>query len=333
MNCPKCGNALMPGAAFCPVCNEPLGAYAQPVYTQAPVYQPAYDPAAYAAQQAAYQQQAYAQQQQVYQQTYAQYQQGNYPPGYTQPYVYGQQPPRESNPLLTALSGLPRVFANVFTKPAEVLRGLMERRDFWSGPIVAAIVLLLAFLAGMVVARGVVGMLLGGVSALTGVSLAGDNAAMNQGISYVAGRIAPQVGGITALCQLLSLLTVNGVFLLYLCLICKVRFTPELALGLVAVTTLPTVAAALLAMLVSLLSPWLSIIVVLCGMAVSFTIACSLISPLTGRADMQLLPAKMLCVGIAIALVMLLHTLVGGALLSGVFSRMLALLSGVGSLI
>ena len=32
MNCPKCGTPIPQGAAFCPVCNEPLAAYVQPGY-------------------------------------------------------------------------------------------------------------------------------------------------------------------------------------------------------------------------------------------------------------------------------------------------------------
>lgn len=32
MNCPKCGTLIPQGAAFCPVCNEPVSAYVQPGY-------------------------------------------------------------------------------------------------------------------------------------------------------------------------------------------------------------------------------------------------------------------------------------------------------------
>ena len=32
MNCPKCGTPIPQGAAFCPVCNEPVSAYVQPGY-------------------------------------------------------------------------------------------------------------------------------------------------------------------------------------------------------------------------------------------------------------------------------------------------------------
>lgn len=358
MNCPKCANPLPQGAAFCPVCNEPVNVYAvqpnayvyPPVYPQQGYEQPAAQPyrqppmgaqqAAGAAQPqmngqmmgAAAQPQGYTQQP-VYQQNYAQYQQNGYPPGYQQPYIYGQQPVREGNSLMSVLSALPRAFLDSFTKPAEVLRGLAERRDLLTGPIVTCVVLLLSFLGGMVVLRSFISVIFSAISALTGMSLASTSASMNQGISYIAGRVAPAVGGIVVLCQLIAMLVMLGVFLVYVCAICKVRFSPEMALGFVAVTTLPTAAIALLAMLLSLLSPWLAVILILCGMAVSEVQLCSMLPALTGRNDTQLLPAKMLCVIASLLLILALNGLVGGALMGGVMQRILILLSNVGSLI
>lgn len=261
MNCPKCGTPIPQGAAFCPVCNEPLSAYVQPGYmpgyaqgmpqgypppgpgvgVQPPMsgaqgMQP--PPAAQQPYMGA-QQQPYPQQQNLYRQSYAQYQQGTYPPGFQQPYSYGQPAAREANPLLTALSALPRTFLDSFTRPQEVLRGMLEKRDLLTGPIVAGLTLLLTFLCGMVVMRSFVGVLLSAISALTGVSLASDAASMNQGISYIAGRIAPSVGGAAVLCQLIGMAVPALVFLVYLCGVAKVHFSWELLLGFVAVTTLP----------------------------------------------------------------------------------------------
>ena len=168
--------------------------------------------------------------------------------------------------------------------------------------IVAVLTLLLTFLCGMVVMRSFVGVLLSAISTLTGVSLASDAASMNQGISYIAGRIAPSVGGAAVLCQLIGMAVPALVFLVYLCGVAKVHFSWELLLGFVGVTTLPTAAVALLAMVLSLLSPWLALLVALCGMAVSYTQACGLLSAVTGRPDAQLLPVKMLLVALALAL-------------------------------
>lgn len=365
MNCPKCGTLIPQGAAFCPVCNEPVSAYVQPGYM--PGYaqgmpqgypQPgpgaAMQPPAGGAQtmpppvsgaqgmppSAAQQtymgapQQPYPQQQNLYRQSYVQYQQGTYPPGFQQPYSYGQPPvAREANPLLTALSALPRTFLDSFTKPQEVLRGMLEKRDLLTGPIVAGLTLLLTFLCGMVVMRSFVGVLLSAISSLTGVSLASDAASMNQGVSYIAGRIAPSVGGAAVVCQLIGMAVPALVFMVYLCGVAKVHFSWELLLGFVGVTTLPTAAVALLAMVLSLLSPWLALLVALCGMAVSYTQACGLLSAVTGRSDAQLLSVKMLLVALALALTLIVGGLVGGLLMRGVTQRVMVLLNSVGSLI
>lgn len=355
MNCPKCGTPIPQGAAFCPVCNEPLSAYVQPGYmpgyaqgmpqgypppgpgvgVQPPMSgaQGTQPPPAAQQPYMGAQQQPYPQQQNLYRQSYAQYQQGTYPPGFQQPYSYGQPAAREANPLLTALSALPRTFLDSFTRPQEVLRGMLEKRDLLTGPIVAGLTLLLTFLCGMVVMRSFVGVLLSAISALTGVSLTSDAASMNQGISYIAGRIAPSVGGAAVLCQLIGMAVPALVFLVYLCGVAKVHFSWELLLGFVAVTTLPTAAVALLAMVLSLLSPWLALLVALCGMAVSYTQACGLLSAVTGRSDAQLLSVKMLLVALALALTLIVGGLVGGLLMRGVTQRVMVLLNSVGSLI
>ena len=364
MNCPKCGTLIPQGAAFCPVCNEPVSAYVQPGYM--PGYAqgmlhgyPQPGPGAGmqpppangaqgmqpppvngaqgmqqqpAAQYMGAQQQPYPQQS-LYRQSYAQYQQGTYPPGFQQPYSYGQPVAREANPLLTALSALPRTFLDSFTRPQEVLRGMLEKRDLLTGPIVAGLTLLLTFLCGMVVMRSFVGVLLSAISTLTGVSLASDAASMNQGVSYIAGRIAPSVGGAAVVCQLIGMAVPALVFMVYLCGVAKVHFSWELLLGFVGVTTLPTAAVALLAMVLSLLSPWLALLVALCGMAVSYTQACGLLSAVTGRTDAQLLPAKMLLVALALALTLIVGGMVGGLLMRGVLQRVMVLLNSVGSLI
>lgn len=311
MTCTKCGSAVAPGSAFCPVCNEPLAYVQQPVYQQQP-YQP---------------------QQQVYQQSYVQYQQPTYPTGYQQPYGYGRQPVPDTPTFLDALSDLPRSFAACFSRPGDVLRGMMEKRDLISGAIVAVLVLVLAFLGGMVVMRSFVDVIFRVVGTLTGASLAGDAAAMNQGVSYVAGRVAPAVGGIAALCQLIGMVVPTTVFMVYLCAMCRMPFSWPLVIGFFAVTTLPTAAVALLAMVLSLLSPWLGVLAIVCGMVVSYTQACAMLSYATGRSEGQLTLPKMCCVVISVALVLVLCGLFGGLLMGQVLQRVLVLLGSVGSLI
>ena len=296
MKCAACGQPIQQGAAVCPVC-------------QTPVNQP------------------------VYQQSYVQYQPGSYPPGYQQPYAYGQQPAHEENSFLTILADLPRAFVNSFTRPGEVLRQMVERRDLYSCPATAAIVLLLSFLGGMVVMRGFVAVLFSMVSALSGVSMAASEAAMNQGISYIAGRVAPSVGGIAALCQLISMLVPTAVFMVYICVICKLMFSWELALGFLAVTSLPTVAVALLAMACSLISPWISLILMACGAAISYTQACGMLALITGRSEQALMRGKLICTVVSLVVTLALCGVAGGLLMGGVVQRIIVLFANVGSLI
>ena len=294
MKCAACGAPLPQGAAVCPACHAPV--------------------------------------QTAYQQSYVQYQPGSYPPGYQPPYTYGE-PPQEDNSFLTVLADLPRAFLNVFTRPGEVLKTMVERRDLYTCPVVAAVVLVLAFLGGMMMMRSFVGVLFDWIAALSGITLAGSSASMNQGISYIAGRVAPSVGGIAVVCQLICMLTTTIVFMLYICVVCKVMFSWELALGFLTVTAMPTAAFALLAMALSLLSPWDAVLMILLNCAVSFTLACAMLAPVTGRSDQQLLGGKLACLGLTLVLAFVLCGVAGGFMMGGVVQRMVVLFANVGSLI
>lgn len=294
MNCAACGNVIPEGAQTCPFC----GAQAS-----APVYQ----------------------------QSYVQYQTGQYPPGYQTPYLYTQEPAREENGFLHTLSLLPRAFVDSFTQPGEVLRAMVERRDLLTAPIVALLVLVMTFLSSVVILHGVVGSLYGFVASLGGAG--GSAAAANQGVTYIVGRIAPSVGGTAALCQLISMAVPTAVFMFYICVLCRVTFSWELSLGFLAVTSMNTVAVSLLAMAVSLLSPFAALIVVAAGMAVSYGKACSMLGLITARPDNQLVGAKLLLTAIAIIVSLALAGLVGGVLMQGVARQIVSLLSSVSSLI
>lgn len=306
MICAHCGQMIPQGSAVCPVCGAPANA----CYGQQPMAQP-----------------------NVYQQSYMQYQQASYPTGYQQAYQYDMSMSRPDNSLLTRLSELPRAFLDSFVQPGEVLRAMVERRDVVSGLIVAVLVLALSFVGGMVIVRSLIGVLFSVVSALTGVSMAGSAASMNQGISYIAGRIGPAVGGVAALGQFICMLAPAVVFMVYICGVCKVAFSWELALGFVAVTSMNTVAASLLAMALSLLSPWLALLVLACGTSISYVKANSMLSLITARPDAQLLRAKMALTLLSLLLSLTVSGVTGGLLMGGVMRRVLALLSSVGSLI
>jgi len=299
MNCAGCGNLLPQGVQVCPYCGAPVNPYGQPNA------------------------------QNVYQQSYVQYQPGTYPAGYQTPYGYGQTPAREDTGILHTLSALPRIFAESFTNPGEVLRSMVEKRDWFTGPIVVTLVLVMAFLSGMVIMRGFVGVMLSAIATLLGSGFSGAS----QSASYIAGRIGPAVGGIAALCQLISIIVPTVVFMVYICGICRITFSWELCLDFAAVTSLNTVAVSLAAMALSLISPWISLMIMLCGMAISYTQACGMLSLITARAEVQLMRAKLILTSVSILLTLAANGVVGSLLMSGVMRRVIGLLNSVGSLI
>lgn len=357
MNCHKCGNIVQPGTAFCPFCNEALntgyaqqnypqgyGGYpqgnAQPQnnYPQGNLQQGGYDQFGNPLQQTGgfpaqgnlaqqQQQQLQQQNQQVYQQSYVQYgQQQNYPTGFQTPYVYGQQTGQHENKLLNAITELPRTFLDSFTKPSEVLRNIIERKDLITSTIVIALALILSLLAGMLIMRGFVSVMFTLSSVIKGGNIAGNSASVNQGINYIARQFGLPIGGIVALCQLLSMLLPSLVAMVYVCVVCKVRFSWELFLGFCGITTMPTIAATVLAMLLSLLSPWLSVLACICGMVISYLQMGMMMTQVTGKTETQMLPVKMICICVSILLVLLFNGVVGGILMSGTVTRILTYL-------
>lgn len=251
-------------------------------------------------------------------------------PVYGQPYPCAK-PPRRG--LSAALSDLPRAFLASFTRPGDVLRAMVESRDLFSALIVTALVLILSYLGGVVILRGFIGEIFKAVSVLTGVSMAQTSASMNQGVSYIAGRVGPAVGDIAVLCQSICMLVPMIVYMVYICAIRKVTFSPELALGFATVLSFNTVPAALLAMALSLLSPWLALLVMLCSTVVSYTQAGGMLGFITGVPGHQLAGARLACAALSLFLSLLLCALSGGQLMSGVMRRILVLLSSVGSLL
>lgn len=295
MNCAACGNVIPQGASVCPCCGAPVQAG-------------------------------------IYQQSYAQYQTGGYPQSYQTPYLDSQKPQREAQGLLHTLSLLPRAFLDSFIHPAEVLRAMVERGDLLTAPIVTVLVLVMSFLAGVVITRGFIGELYGFLASLAG-NAGGSAAAVNQGVTYIIGRVAPSVGGIAALGQLICMLIPTAVFMIYICFICRVAFSWELALGFMAVTSMNTVVVSLLAMAVSLLSPWLALVLMAASAAISYTKACAMLGLITARPDEQLVGAKLALTAVSLAVTLLTAGGVCGLLMSGVVRHIFSLFSSVGSLI
>ena len=351
MNCPSCGAILPQGAQTCPACGTFL-ANGQPFSGYAPQsggYSQGFDPTAYGYQQGypqasygqggfpqGYDASAYGQQggySQGFDPTAYGYTQAGYPQGY-QPVVNSYRPSAgEHNAFITALSYLPRVIAGVVRNPGDTLQAMMERNDIYTGGVVAGLSLLFTFLAAILMMRGTISSLLGGFAGLTGASVAGSQASMNQGVNYIAGRMGASVGGIAALCQLIAVALPAAVALVYLCAVRKVRFSFLLASNLVAITTLPSIAAALLCMLLSLLTPFAGLLALLLGEIASYVFLGALIVRITGLPETYAVPTKIAVFGIAEVLKIVLIQLVGGALMSMAMQTASSLITNLGSLL
>jgi len=343
MNCPKCGAILPQGANACPVCGTPVagvqsfsgyppaqgrpqgdyrtGGYQQQGYPGG--YQQGgwgYDPAAGGFDPAANGQNAYGR-------GY-----DGYPQGYRQVYGRYSNAGRGGGEFMGAVANLPRVARGIFTEPGETLRAMMEGNDRYTGGIVAGLSLLLTFLAAILVTRSAIAGVYAQWSALTGSSLAANAASMNQGVNYIAGKMAASVGGIAALCQLIALMFPAAVTLTYLCVIKKVRFSFLLASNLVAIVTLPTVGASLLCMVASLITPYLGAVMVLIGEVASYVLLCALIAWATGRTEQRLVVTKIAVVCASELLKILFLWLVGGALTAAALHTVSGLVNNLGSL-
>ncbi len=353
MNCPSCGTVLPPGAPICPACGTPVstmqdfGGYAG---------QGGFDPTAYRGQgyaqgypPAGYDPNAYPQG----------YGTGGYPPsGYGQgfdPSAYGQNPNGQQNyggyptgyqpvygsyhaggdrgAFVNALGDLPRVLGGLFRDPGDTLQGMMERGDLYTGGVAVGLTLLVTFLTAMIVTQGSISMLFNGLSSLFGLSLADSAASMNQGISYIAGKIAAPIGGIAVLCQLFAITLPAAVALVFLCTIRRVRFSFLLASNFVALTTLPSIAASLLCMVFSLLSPVLGALMLVLGEVASYLLMCLMIAHITGLVEQHSALVKLAVVCISIVLKLLFIQLVGGTLMAAAMRTVSTLMSTMGSLL
>ncbi|HNW85528.1 MAG TPA: zinc ribbon domain-containing protein [Candidatus Limiplasma sp.] len=360
MNCPNCGTVLPQGAQSCPACGTFLpGMQSFPDYPQ-PMggYPQGFDPTAYGQ---GYGQNPYAQGYgagaQGGAQGYGTGAQGYGQPGYSQgfdptAYGYGQstgydgypqgyQPvygrynagAGEHSPFVNALGNLPRVMIGLFREPGDTLLGMMERNDVYTGGVIAGLSLLLTFLVAMIVNRSVVSALFAGLSSLTGTQLAGDAASMNQGINYIAGKMGASIGGIAVLCQVFALGFPAAVAMVYLCVIRKVRFSFQLLSNFMALTTLPTIAASVLCMLTSLISPYLGFLMVLVGEVASYALMCTLVLRITGLPEPLAVPTKIALICIAEILKLMMIQLVGGALMTSAMGTVSSLITSMGSLL
>ena len=248
-----------------------------------------------------------------------------------QDYAYQGQRVQTANPVTELLSELPQVFRTCFTDPGDMLRTLVNRGDVITGPIVLAVTLVLVFLGGMAAVRGVVSIIFRLITSLTGISLANSTSALRQGINYVAGQIAPAVGGIAVLCQLIAILVPVAVILIYLYLAHHLPINWVMALEMATVATTPTIPIALLGMLAAMISPALAVFAMVLGMVVAYLQLGHMLDTILGGTDVQQLKAKMICFPIAVLLTLALVFLLGGNLSGNVFVHMISLLRNMGT--
>ena len=321
MNCPKCGNILPQGAPFCNVCNEPVGVMDPMAYShQAQGIPPMQGYGGGHSYGQPSQEQGYPS---SYQQNYAQY---NPPsPPYTQGYggYYGT-PPRRSNPgaFLNAVRQIPVMFRDSFRDPGTVLQGMIERKDFYTAPLVAGIALLLTFLCCMMLASSILtGLFIGVLSILpSGMGSFGmPIGAMDlENARSTVGSLSASIGGTATLCQLFAMAVPLAVLLIYLCTVSKVRFSWELLCACFTITTLPTVAASILALIGLLIHPSLLLLLSILGIATSFVLMGSLMSRVVGKPESTLVLPRILCICLSILFTVIFVSLLSGIMMGGI---------------
>jgi len=263
-----------------------------------------------------------------FQQSYAQYgtQQSTYPQGY-QPIYGGYHPtPAQRDPgqFLAAISQLPRMFLDSFRDPGAVLRGMMERRDRYAPPVVCGLALLMAFFCGMAATRALVTVF---INAATLILPFGNELARADGINRIAGNISAAVGGIAVLCQLIAMVFPLAVMLVYLCAVCKVRFSFELLFGLITLLTMPTLPISVFTLVASLFSPLLPPLFVIAGMVISYVFMGSLTARVTGKTDDDLVLVKIVMILLSLTLTLVFVALAAGLLSEGITATIMSFIS------
>jgi hypothetical protein len=338
MRCTQCGSILPPGVAQCPVCGARTDG-AQAREGNRPQYWTPGDPQGapgggeygFSANDSKNLQNRYAT---PAFHTYRKQMLTGFPENQQADY---QGHSRDSfNPggaFVRALSDLPQVFRSAFDNPTGALQGMMRRGDRFTGGILVLLSLVFAFLAGMILTKAALGTLFSVLSGLTSQQMADSAASLNQGVGYLAGKVAVSVGGIAALCQLIAALIPAAVTMAYLSLLRQVRFSFLLLSGFTAVITLPNLIALLLASVFSLITPYLSLIALFFGQVVSYVLLCTMAVQIAELDSTRAVPAQASLVCLSELTKIILIAVAGGALMGGVIRTLAGLTSSVGGLL
>ena len=150
---------------------------------------------------------------------------------------------RKAAPLIhpsDAAAAYPARVLRSLQDPAGLLRELMTTRDSLTCLIACGVMALVVFLCGLFVTHR-------SISSLTALQWFS--------MSNRLWAISASVGGIALLCWVLSSLLKTGIYLFYLCVLRKIAFTWEMALGFLGVPTLSEAGFALIGLILSLIYP------------------------------------------------------------------------------
>jgi len=214
------------------------------------------------------------------------------------------------------------MFRDSFRDPGTVLQGMIERKDFYTAPLVAGIALLLTFLCCMMLASSILtGLFIGVLSILpSGMGSFGmPIGAMDlENARSTVGSLSASIGGTATLCQLFAMAVPLAVLLIYLCTVSKVRFSWELLCACFTITTLPTVAASILALIGLLIHPSLLLLLSILGIATSFVLMGSLMSRVVGKPESTLVLPRILCICLSILFTVIFVSLLSGIMMGGI---------------
>lgn len=339
MRCTHCGSIIPPGLTHCPICGTPIDTrQVQQEYREYPKtdYQQGVPPSGreygYAANEPSQPPKQYAT---PSFHTYRTQLLTGAPENGRQSPFQGQ--PRDGyssgGSFSKTLSDLPGVVRGAFTGPADTLLGMVRREDRYTGGVVVLLSLILAFLTGMIMTRGVLGVLFSIVTDVTGAELADSAASLNQGVSYLAAKISLPVGGVAAMCELIAVLMPLAVTMVYLSAMKQIRFSFVLVSGIAAIITLPHLFSLLLAAACSTITPYLSMLMLLFGQVFSYVLLCNVITRLAALRPPRTVPVQATLICVSELTKVILIVVIGGALMTGVFRTLASLTNSVSGLL
>ena len=120
------------------------------------------------------------------------------------------------------------------------------------------------------------------------------------------------VGGIAAVSQLIAAMVPAAVVMVYLSVMRQVRFSFLLLSGFTAIITLPNLLALVLASVCGLISPYLSLMVLVFGQIYGYVLLCTMTVRLAGLEAGRAVPAQALLICLSEFTKLILIAVIGG---------------------